>query len=176
VRHRGNRLREDTAVGLRLFRDAAVLEHVATCRREADTDGQNGAFLFLDLPAALLVSICIRGGSHRGYVRIFNIGDDPGFNWDKGGRLYSLGETSYQRLNREQRARITIDGDSVIELDIRASYLTILFAICGRCAELPPDPYDVPELSRAVVKKWVVATLGSDGHIKRWPSEHQGPF
>ena len=26
----------------------------------------------------------LRGGSHRGYVRIFNQGDDPGFDWNKG--------------------------------------------------------------------------------------------
>ena len=31
----------------------------------------------------------LRGGSHRGYVRIFNQGDDPGFDWNKGGRLYT---------------------------------------------------------------------------------------
>lgn len=113
----------------------------------------------------------IRGGNHRGYVRIFNKGDDPHFNWDKGGRLYSLGSTNYQRMTKEQRASITIDGNSVVELDIRASYPTILFSVCGRSAELPSDPYNVPGLPRSVVKRWMLATLGSDGHIKRWPPQ-----
>jgi hypothetical protein len=31
----------------------------------------------------------LRGGAHRGYVRIFNQGDHSGFDWNKGGRLYS---------------------------------------------------------------------------------------
>lgn len=31
----------------------------------------------------------LRGGSHRGYVRIFNQGDHPSFDWNKGGRMYS---------------------------------------------------------------------------------------
>jgi hypothetical protein len=29
----------------------------------------------------------IEGGVHQGYVRIFQNGDDPSFNWDYGGRL-----------------------------------------------------------------------------------------
>jgi len=31
----------------------------------------------------------LRGGSHEGYVRIFQNGDDPHFRWNMGGRLYS---------------------------------------------------------------------------------------
>jgi hypothetical protein len=39
----------------------------------------------------------LRGGVHHGYVRIFHNGDDPDFDWDKGGRLYSQHFTdSYQ--------------------------------------------------------------------------------
>ena len=109
----------------------------------------------------------IRGGTHGGYVRTFNMGDDPSFDWNKGGRLYSPGESSYQQLAKEQRLRMTINGEPVKEMDIRASYPTILFARFGQSAELSADPYDVPGLPRAVVKKWMVATFGSGGHIKR---------
>jgi hypothetical protein len=28
----------------------------------------------------------LRGGIHRGYLRVFNNGDDPKFNWNMGGR------------------------------------------------------------------------------------------
>src|SRR6202011_2839102 len=42
----------------------------------------------------------IHGGIHRGYVRIFNNGDDPNFEWNLGGRLYSQpsGTKNYQQL------------------------------------------------------------------------------
>jgi hypothetical protein len=113
----------------------------------------------------------IRGGIHRGYVRIFNLGDDPSFDWNKGGRLYSCGEDSYQRMSKEDRLRMTINGEAVVELDVRASYLTIFYSLCGRSAELPEDPYDLPDVPRSVVKKWIVATFGSNGSFKRWPSE-----
>jgi len=82
----------------------------------------------------------IRGGIHRGYVRTFNLGDDSSFDWNKGGRLYSSGEDSYQRMSKEDRLRMTINGESVVELDVRASYVTIFFALCGRSVELPSDP------------------------------------
>jgi len=70
----------------------------------------------------------LEGGTHRGYRRIFNCGDDPDFDWNKGGRLYSLGEDSYQRLKKEERLRMLIDGEPVVEIDVRASFLTILYA------------------------------------------------
>jgi len=31
----------------------------------------------------------LRGGIHRGYMRVFNNGDHPKFDWNMGGRLYS---------------------------------------------------------------------------------------
>jgi hypothetical protein len=48
----------------------------------------------------------LRGGAHRGYVRIFNQGDDPSFNWNKGGRLYSQGDDCYQHLSQDDRLRM----------------------------------------------------------------------
>src|SRR4029077_3184664 len=105
----------------------------------------------------------LRGGSHRGYVRIFNQGDDPAFNWNKGGRLYSQGDQSYQRLKQTERLRMTIHGEEVVEIDIRASYLTIYHAHYGAPLDPDPerDPYDLPGLgaeARNVVKLWFVAT------------------
>ncbi len=120
----------------------------------------------------------IRGGTHRGFRRIFNQGDQPGFAWDKGGRLYSQGENTYQQLKKHQRLAMTIDGEPVVEIDIRASYLTMLYGLLGQM--FPPgsmghiefrlgtfdpskDPYDIPDFDRDVVKLWTVATLGSSG-------------
>ena len=113
----------------------------------------------------------IDGGMHLGFHRIFNEGDVPGFDWNRGGRLYSVGESSYQLLDKQTRLRMTIDDEAVAELDIRASYLTILYGLCGRSGELPADPYAIPDLPREVVKKWLVATLGRNQHIKRWPTD-----
>jgi hypothetical protein len=41
----------------------------------------------------------LRGGSHHGYVRLFNNGDNPRFLWNMGGRLYSHHfKSSHERL------------------------------------------------------------------------------
>ena len=50
----------------------------------------------------------IEGGIHRGYMRIFNNGDDASFDWNLGGRLYSQPPgTNYQQLNGTQRRKMT---------------------------------------------------------------------
>jgi hypothetical protein len=49
----------------------------------------------------------LRGGSHEGCVRIFRNGDDPDFDWDKGGRFYSHHFPSYQGMSGERRRRMT---------------------------------------------------------------------
>ena len=118
----------------------------------------------------------IDGGLHLGFNRIFNEGDVPDFDWNRGGRLYSVGDSSYQLLDKESRLRMTIDDEAVAELDIRASYLTILHGLYGRSGELPADPYEISDLPREVVKKWLVATLGRDCHIKRWPTDLIGDY
>jgi hypothetical protein len=104
----------------------------------------------------------VRGGAHRGYVRIFNQGDRADFDWNKGGRLYSQGDNSYQRMKQTDRLRMTINGEEVCEIDVRASYLTIYHAHCNAPLDLERDPYDLPGLgaaTRNVVKLWFVATF-----------------
>jgi hypothetical protein len=116
----------------------------------------------------------LRGGTHRGFIRIFNQGDDPDFDWNMGGRLYSQGEDNYQQMSKEDRLRMTINGEQVCEIDIRASYLTIYHSWFREQLDLSNDPYVLPGLgagAREIVKLWFVATFGSDGHLKRWPAE-----
>jgi hypothetical protein len=116
----------------------------------------------------------LRGGVHRGYLRVFNNGDHPKFNWNMGGRLYSYGETNYQQMESEDRLQMTINGDAVCEIDIRASYLTIFHALHGEPFDATNDPYDVPGLgpeARDVVKMWVTASFGNNAPIERWPRE-----
>jgi hypothetical protein len=114
----------------------------------------------------------LRGGSHRGYVRLFNNGDNPRFFWNMGGRLYSHHFTdSYQVMSAEQRLKMTINGEPVAEVDIRASYLSIFLSLHG--IQLPDgDPYELPGLGpehRNAVKQWMVATFGNSRPIVRWP-------
>jgi len=114
------------------------------------------------------------GGVHRGYVCVFNNGDDPHFDWDKGGRLYSQGHKNYQQTSDSERLKLTIDGEPVCEIDIRASYLTILHALHKEHLDPDKDPYVLPGLGedgRDVVKSWFLATFGYDRHLSRWPQE-----
>jgi hypothetical protein len=115
----------------------------------------------------------IRGGTHRGFIRVFNNGDHPDFEWNKGGRLYSPGEDSYQQLPRETRLRMTINGRPVCEIDVRASYLTILHALHDVPFEVSHqhDPYDIPGVSRFAVKSYVAVFFGNKKLPKRWPEE-----
>jgi hypothetical protein len=120
---------------------------------------------------SFLDGIHLEGGKHAGYRRIFNEGDRPGFNWDKGGRLYSVGDDNYQRMKKRDRLQMRLDGEPVAEIDVKASYLTILYALHGQQLDFQRDPYDVPGVEREVVKQWVTMTLGFDRFHKRWPPE-----
>jgi hypothetical protein len=138
----------------------------ASSRLEADVKELNE---FLDRQA-------IEGGIHRGYVRIFNNGDDASFDWNLGGRLYSQpsGTQNYQQLKSTKRRKMTINDEPVAEVDIRASFLTIFHAWHGVQLDPEKDPYELQALgnaSRDVVKLWMVATFGAGKTLVRWPSE-----
>jgi hypothetical protein len=115
------------------------------------------------------------GCVHRGYVRIFQNGDAPHFNWDQGGRLYSQpANTNYQQQSGEKRLGMTINGSPVVEIDLRASYLTILYAWHGLQLDQHKDPYVIPELgieARDIVKLWVAATFGNTALLPKWPKD-----
>ncbi len=117
----------------------------------------------------------IEGGVHEGYLRIFQNSDNPEFQWNFGGRLYSTPPaTNYQQLNKSQRLKMAINGEAVAEIDIRASYLTIFHALHGVQLDLEHDPYNLPGLGRVgrdAVKMWMVATFGSTQPLSRWPRE-----
>lgn len=95
-----------------------------------------------------------------GFQRIFSDGDVPGFNWDKGGRLYNIGG-GYQQEKSAKRLAMTINGEAVVEIDIRASHLTILHAL--KKIPMPAgDPYGGTAYPRGIVKSWVAAALGHE--------------
>ena len=122
---------------------------------------------------AFLAQRVITGAMHRWFHRTFNMGDEEDFAWNKGGRLYSDGKGSYQNIPRSERLKITIDGEAVCEIDIRASYLTILHALYHVPFQVSTevDPYRIAGIPRNVVKAWCTVRFGTKGARSRWPAD-----
>lgn len=118
---------------------------------------------------AFVSGVEIGGGGHRSFFRAFAMGDQPGFAWDKGGRLYSEGRDNYQQLPEARRGSMTLNGEPVVEIDIKASFLTILHGLAGAPFEMGDDAYAFAHQSRNIAKAWLTASLGSGKHISRWP-------
>ena len=107
----------------------------------------------------------LRGGQHHGYTRVFN-----NLSWKAGGRLFSPGNC-YQQMSKAQRLGMTINNETVVEIDIRASQLTIYHAMIGEPLEGSCDPYASSGIERQIAKQWIVASLGNGKPIMRWPSK-----
>ena len=106
-----------------------------------------------------------------GLRRIFNEGDRADFKWNLGGRLYAVdSDGNYQMLKKTERAKITMNGEPTVELDVNASYLRILHGLRGIYLRPCDDIYDVKGLDRRVTKAWIASTLGHTGFHRRWPS------
>jgi hypothetical protein len=106
----------------------------------------------------------IRGGEHHGYTRNFNNN-----SWRKGGRLYSVGG-GYQLNPEKKRLQMTINGEAVAEIDIKASFLTIYHARLGVPLEYTTDPYvEAGIQDRSIAKSWVVHSFGKSSPQVRWP-------
>jgi hypothetical protein len=106
---------------------------------------------------------------HRGFRRDFNLCDSPvsAYGWNLGGRIYSPGSASYQQAGQADRIRMKIDGDIVVEIDVRAAQLSALLG-----AERPPeDLYQrgrLAQVPRLVVKTWVTMSIGRGEALLRW--------
>lgn len=105
------------------------------------------------------------------FYRVFGEGDKDGADYSKGGRIYVYGiGKGYQNVRKHIRRRMTINGEAIAEVDLRASYLTILHRRLGY--SLPStDPYTMPDLPRHIVKIWVSANLGNGKLLTKWPDE-----
>jgi len=117
---------------------------------------------------SFLVDQSYQGMDFYGLRRIFNEGDHPSFNWNLGGRLYGVGEDSYQLLKKAQRLNIKINKEAVVELDINASYLRILHGLRGFPLPQSKDIYAIEGIDRALVKAWVSSTLGHTSFHRSW--------
>jgi hypothetical protein len=126
---------------------------------------------------SFLEGFTLEHGTHRGFFRGYNNGDARDFAFNKGGRLSSAGNDSYQNLPDTERWKMTIDDEPVHEVDVRASYMNILHAF--HRSNFEGDPFIVPSLgpnSRGVVKMFVSATIGSGEPVSRWSPRHAKDF
>ena len=136
------------------------LEHTEKSRAmEADVKSLN----------KFLAGFELEGGSFSGYRRLFSNGDINGFDFQWGGRLYGVGDYSYQNIKKTERQKMTIGGEEVVEIDINASYLTILHGMAGYRLPNRNDLYAVGVYDRVIVKAWITATIGHHGFHTKWP-------
>ncbi len=73
-------------------------------------------------------------------------------------------------MSANRRAKMTINGEPVAEIDISGSYLTIFLSLHGLQVDLLGDPYELPGLGsehRDAVKQWFVGTFGNKKPIYR---------
>lgn len=101
--------------------------------------------------------------------RLFNCADEEGFSFNKGGRLYG----DFQSISPEQRKDVRIDGQPVVELDLKASHLTVLHGITN--TPMPEgDLYDIQGLPRAVVKAVVTIMMGRGRtDLSKWSARNK---
>lgn len=83
--------------------------------------------------------------------------------FDLSGRFYG----SHVNLSQGERSRITIGGEAVVEVDLKASQMAVLLGLMG-WRDLPDDPYDFPGLDRKIVKRFMVQTFGTGRAAGRW--------
>ena len=62
-------------------------------------------------------------------------------------------------MKQQDRARMRIGGEEVVEIDINASYLTILHGISGFALPDRDDIYDISGIDRVIVKAWITSTI-----------------
>lgn len=119
----------------------------------------------------------IEGVEHHGFHRIFNKGDQPDSNYNKGGRLWCVGG-GYQVMPRrlkpgrkpeDLRSAIRINGEETVELDIGSSHLTIFLAKLGVPFDPQNDLYQVKGFDRNVIKAYINLTLSQPRIPTRWP-------
>ncbi|MCO5129289.1 MAG: hypothetical protein M9932_01825 [Xanthobacteraceae bacterium] len=98
-------------------------------------------------------SIDISNNAAAPLVRIFNL------NFNRGGRFYAMGG-AYQSMRKQARKALTINGESVVELDFKTLHPALLYAEIG--APLPADSYDIPPWPRDLVKVALLIIINAD--------------
>lgn len=89
-------------------------------------------------------------------------------SFDKGGRFYG---PWWQRCKKEERERITIDGELVVELDYKANHLCLLYGLTETemTEECRDEPYNIGhDIPREVVKSCFVVGLNCSSALQAW--------
>ena len=94
------------------------------------------------------------------FRRLFHEGDIKGFDFQWGGRLYGVGDFNYQVMKKTDRPNLLINGELISEIDINASYLSILHGISGYDLPDREDIYDIGSADRRIIKIWISTTMG----------------
>jgi len=119
-----------------------------------------------------LFSQRFEGAVFNGLKRIFaDFTDDDSYDFNKGGRIYAFGENNYQRLKKAERKQIKINGERVCEIDIHASFLTILHGIMDKPIPNRNNLYEITDFPQLVVKAWLNNSITIGHPIVRWPSK-----
>ena len=114
----------------------------------------------------------LSGAVFNGLKRVYSdFTDDGSYQFDMGGRLYAFGEDNYQRLKKEERAKLKINGEKVCEIDIHASFLTVLHGIMNKPMPNRTNLYDITDLPRMVVKSWINNSITMGHPISCWPKD-----
>ena len=117
---------------------------------------------------AFLSEFTYEGMVFGGLRRLFNEGDRDDFDYNLGGRLYCANSQAYSNMKSHERANILIDGEAIVEIDINASYLTILHALKNEPMPDRDDIYAIEGIPREVVKKWFNITMGWPKFQTKW--------
>jgi hypothetical protein len=117
----------------------------------------------------VLGRLWIRGAGISGYRRLFHEGDVEGFDFQRGGHIYGVGDYNYQNIKKSERPNLKIDGEPIVEIDINAPYLSILHGISGYPLPERDDLYDIGGIDRTIIKAWISSTTGHYSIHTRWP-------
>jgi hypothetical protein len=123
---------------------------------------------------AFIEAAGVDGATFSGLRRIFNNGDVEGFAWRWGGRMFSISGGGYESDRKDDRfAVMRLGGERIGEVDLKASHLSILYALRGLQFDAAmTDPYAVAGMHREIVKAWITHAVGrGDTKAKRWSAK-----
>ena len=111
----------------------------------------------------------MEGAEFTGLKRVFSdYTDDGSYQFNKGGRLYAFGTEHYQRMNKDERALIKINGEETVEIDIHASFLTLIHKVLNIPLPNRSDLYEITDYPRYIVKTWINQTISNGGRKDKW--------
>lgn len=156
IEHHYSKTSNSVATDTVLLRASSSRKQKGRLRKAPATEEFKGLQAQVASINAIYVKYHFEGMSNPTVHRLFNCADDPEtYQFNKGGRLYG----DFQNNDPDERKKIRIDGEPVIELDLKASHLTILYHITE--TPMPEgDLYHVEGLPRAVVKAAITTMMG----------------